>query len=151
MNFFFFPDVYADRQLIDYYVISFNLKSTDSIETKTLEGKEYIVKIKDWEAFKQNAYNIVLYEFGDEIDRFDDIETALKNAYAMSYAEALRLSPRSIQPATGYGNPPVDVILKVFPVDVSFEPFPKDLDNYLDKLVRDISEETMWSDADDDD
>ncbi len=151
MDFYFFPDVYADRQLIDYYVITFKLRSTDSVQTRSLEGREYIVGIKDWESFKKSAYDIVLYEFGDEIDKFDDIETALKSAYSMAYAEASRLSPKSIQPAMGYGNPPIDVILKVFPTYVSFEPFPEDIESYLDKVIKDLTEETMWSDADDED
>ncbi len=151
MDFFFFPDVYADRQLIDYYVLSFKLRNTDMIRTKNLEGREYIVEILDWSAFKDSAYDIVLYEFGDEIDRYEDIEQAIRSAYSMAYAEALRSNPKSIQPAMGYGNPPLDVILRTFPAEVGFEPFPERLEEYLDNLVRDIAEETMWSDADDDD
>ena len=151
MEFFFFLDVYADRQLIDYYVLSFKLKDTSMIKTKNLEGREYITEIEDLETFKKSAYNIVLYEFGDEIDRFDDIEVALKSAYSMAYAEALRLNPKSIQPAMGYGNPPLPLIWKTFPAHIELDPFPENLDLYLENLVREMEEEMLWGDAEDDD
>ncbi len=138
MEFFFFPDVYADRELIDFYIITFKLKDKGSVRTLMWEDKEYIVEVLDWQAFKNSAYDIVLYEFGDEVARYSDIETALSEAYKMAYISAQRLEPNDIVPAMGVGNPPVDVIKRVFPKPFRLDPFPQDLESYLDNLVRSV-------------
>ena len=151
MEFFFFPDVYADRYLIDYYIVSFKLLDESMISTQEWEGRKYITDIKDWEAFKESAYDIVLYEFGDEVERFNNIETALKTAYRMAYTEASRRVPKSILPSIGIGSPPIDVIKRVFPVSFEFEIFPKDLDLFLDRIVKETEEEITRSEFNDDD
>lgn len=138
MEFFFFPDVYADRELIDFYIITFKLKDKRSVKTQKWEDREYIVEILDWQAFKESAYDIVLYEFGDEIARYDDIETALAEAYKMAYLSAQRLEPNDIVPAMGMGNPPLDLIKRVFPKPFHLDKFPEDLDSYLDQVVKSV-------------
>jgi hypothetical protein len=151
MEFFFFTDVYADRYLIDYYIVSFKLFDESVVSTKEWEGRKYITDIKDWEAFKESAYDIVLYEFGDEVERFNDIETALRTAYRMAYTEASRRVPKSTLPSIGIGSPPIDVIKRVFPVSFEFEIFPEDLDLFLDRIVRETEEEITRSEFNDDD
>jgi hypothetical protein len=116
MEFFFFLDIYADRQLIDYYILSFKLGNLKSVELKQWSGKKYIVGIRDWERFKKTTYDIVLYELGDEIERFKDIETAFREGYKIAYREAARRGAKRILPAIGYGNPPADVVKRFFPV-----------------------------------
>jgi hypothetical protein len=151
MEFFFFTDVYADRHLIDYYIITFKLLDEGVVITKEWEGRKYITEIKNWEEFKRNAYDIVLYEFGDEVERFTDIETALRTAYKMAYTEASRKVPKSILPSVGIGAPPVDVIRRVFPVNFEFERFPANIDLFLEKIVKETEEETTRSEFNDDD
>ncbi len=151
MEYFFFPDVYADRYLIDFYVVSFKLRDKSCVITKEWEGMEYIVKILDWEAFKNSAYDIVLYEYGDEIGRFSDIELALLEAYKKSYIEARRHMPQNIEPALGMGNPPIEVLERVLPFEYKPEAFPQNLDNYLEELVKKVEVETTeWEQIDDD-
>ncbi|MEZ0360559.1 MAG: hypothetical protein ABWK04_01490 [Hydrogenobacter sp.] len=151
MEFFFFTDVYADRHLIDYYIVSFKLINQNVVSTKEWEGRKYITEIKDWQSFRENVYDIVLYEFGDEVERFTDIETALRTAYKMAYTEASRKLPKNILPSVGIGTPPLDVIRMVFPVSFEFEPFPKDIDVFLDRIVREMEEEITRSEFNDDD
>ncbi len=151
MELYFFPDVYADRYLVDSYIISFKLKDKSCVETRELEGREYVVQVHDWEAFKENAYDIVLYEYGDEVARFSDIETALSEAYKMACLEASRRIPKVIEPALGVGNPPIEVVERVFPLSFKAEAFPEDLDSFLDHLVKNVEIETLeWEKADDD-
>ncbi|MFN3599282.1 MAG: hypothetical protein ACK4VK_06070 [Aquificaceae bacterium] len=150
MEYFFFPDVYADRNLIDHYVISFKLKDKSCVETREWEGREYIVKVLDWESFKKSAYDIVLYEYGDEVGRFSDVEIALSEAYKMACIDAGRQLPKTIEPALGIGNPPMEVLERVFPLDYKLEAFPKDLDKYLENLVKNLETETPEWEADDD-
>ncbi|WP_448588259.1 hypothetical protein [Thermocrinis sp.] len=138
MELFFFPDVYADRDLVDYYIITFELPNTSSVELMELEGKYYIKRVIDWERFKRDTRHVVLYELGDEIDRFSDIEEALKVAYKLAYEEAIRRGAKDILPATGVGNPPIDVIKKVFPTEFGLEVFPKNLETYLEHMVRNL-------------
>ncbi len=151
MEFFFFTDVYADKHLIDYYVVAFKLKDESAVETKEWEGKKYITHIKSWDAFKDSAYDIVLYEFGDEVERFTDIENALKTAYKMAYVEASRKIPKSVVPSIGIGSPPIEAIRKTFPAVFVFEPFPKDLDGFLERIVRESEGEIIRSEFNDDD
>ncbi|HIQ30825.1 MAG TPA: hypothetical protein EYH49_01495 [Aquifex aeolicus] len=141
MEFFFFLDVYADRQLIDYYILSFRLGNLKSVELKEWSGKKYIVGVKNWERFKDTAYDIVLYELGDEIERFKDIETALKEGYRIAYREASRVGAKRILPAIGYGNPPPELAKRFFPVEPEFESFPKDVDKFLEDVVKSIPRE----------
>lgn len=151
MEFYFFPDVYADRHLVDAYIVSFRLRDRRCIRTREWEGREYITEVLDWEAFKENAYDVVLYEYGDEVARFSDIEIALSEAYKMACLEASRRLPRAIEPALGLGNPPLEVIRKVFPISFSVEPFPEDLDGFLEELIKNLEVETLeWGKADDD-
>jgi len=135
---FFFLDVYADRELIDYYILTFELLDLSSVELMELDEKYYIKRIVDWERFKKGTRHIVLYELGDEIDRFSDIEEALMVGYELAYDEAVRREAKSILPATGVGNPPIDVIKRVFPYDFELEAFPKDLDTYLEEIVKNL-------------
>ncbi|WP_029551500.1 hypothetical protein [Thermocrinis jamiesonii] len=138
MELFFFPDIYAGRELIDYYIVTFELSDISSVELMELEEKHYIRRILDWDHFKKSAKHVVLYELGDEIDRFSDIEEALKVAYKLAYNEAIRRGAKDILPATGVGNPPIDVIKKVFPTEFYLEEFPENLESYLDHLVRNL-------------
>ncbi len=141
MEFFFFLDVYADRQLIDYYILSFKLGNLKSVYLKEWSGKSYIVGIKDWEKFKKTSYDIVLYELGDEIERFRDIETAFREGYKIAYREASRRGAKRILPAIGYGNPPVEIVSRFFPVKPEFEKFPEDIDKFLEEVVRNTPKE----------
>ena len=141
MEFFFFLDVYADRQLIDYYILSFKLGNIKSVELKEWSGKNYIVGIKDWDRFKKTSYDIVLYELGDEIERFKDIETAFREGYKIAYREASRRGAKRILPAIGYGNPPVELVKRFFPVEPEFEPFPKDIESFLNEIVKNTPKE----------
>lgn len=151
MEFYFFPDVYADRYLIDAYIVSFKLRDRSCIRTREWEGREYVVEVLDWEIFKENAHDIVLYEYGDEVARFSDIETALSEAYKMACLEASKRMPRVIEPALGVGNPPTEVLERVFPLSFRAEAFPEDLDRYLNELVKNLEVETLeWEKADDD-
>ncbi len=136
MEFFFFLDIYGDRELIDCYIISFKLNNLQCVEITNWSGKAYISAIKDWEKFKKNVTDIRLYEYGDEIERFSDIETALKEGYRIAYREASRRGAKDIIPAVGFGTPPMDVIKRVFPVDFNFDPFPKNLDDFLEDIVK---------------
>ncbi|NPA32782.1 MAG: hypothetical protein GXO04_04060 [Aquificae bacterium] len=151
MEFFFFIDVYADRELIDYYIVTFKLKDLSSVETTGQQGKLYIRRVKDWEKFKRDAYDIVLYELGDEIDRFSDIQTALREAYRIAIGEAVRRGAKRITPAIGFGNPPPDVVEKVYPEKLEFEKFPEDLDAFLDRIVRETFMEPTQEGSKDDD
>jgi len=136
MELFFFLDVYADRQLIDYYILTFRLSDPKSVDLKEWSGKSYVAGIRDWEKFRESAYDIVLYELGDEIERFRDIETALREGYKIAYREAVRRGAKRILPAIGYGNPPVEVVKRFFPVEPEFERFPEDIDGFLEEIVR---------------
>lgn len=133
---FFFIDLYADRELIDYYILTFKLEDVKSVELVGQSGKQYIRKVKDWERFKASAKDIVLYELGEEIERFNDIELALKEAYRIAIAEAVRRGAKKIVPAIGVGNPPPEVLEKVYPEKLEFEKFPEDLDAFLERIVR---------------
>ncbi len=135
---FFFPDVYADRDLIDYYIVTFELTNLSSVELMELDGKYYIKRVLDWERFKRDAKHVVLYELGDEIDRFSNVEEALKMAYKLAYEEAIRRGAKDVLPATGVGNPSIDIIKKVFPVEFWLEEFPKNLEAYLEHLIRNL-------------
>ncbi len=136
MEFFFFPDVYADRDLVDYYIVTFELENLSCIEIMDLEGKHYIKEVLDWELLRKEVRHIVLYELGDEIERFSDLEEALNLAYRLAYEEARRRGAKEVVPAMGVGNPPLSVINRVYPFSFSLEPFPKNLEVYLEKLVR---------------
>ncbi|HID66503.1 MAG TPA: hypothetical protein EYP32_06900 [Aquificaceae bacterium] len=151
MEFFFFIDVYADRELIDYYIITFKLDDLSSVEITSQQGKYYIREIKDWEKFKEDVYDITLYEMGDEIDRFSDIETALREAYKIAIGEGARRGAKKIVPAIGFGNPPPGVVEKVYPEKLEFEKFPEDLDSFLDKIVKETFMETTGERSKDDD
>jgi hypothetical protein len=150
MEFFFFLDVYADRQLIDYYILSFKLGNLKSVELREWSGKSYIVRVKDWERFRRTTYDIILYELGDEIERFRDIETALREGYRIAYREASRRGARKVVPAIGYGNPPVDLVERFFPVPFEFEKFPEDIDSFLEEIVRSTPRELSTRGIDDD-
>ena len=141
MEFFFFLDVYADRQLIDYYILSFKLGHLKSVELKDWSGKNYIVGIKDWDKFKKHTYDIVLYELGDEIERFKDIETAFTEGYKIAYKEASRRGAKRILPAIGYGNPPAEIVERFFPVKPDFEKFPENIDEFLEEVVKNTPKE----------
>ena len=141
MEFFFFLDIYADRQLIDYYILAFKLGNLKSVKLKEWSGKNYIVGIRNWERFKETTYDIVLYELGDEIERFRDIETAFREGYKIAYREAARRGARRILPAIGYGNPPVEVVKRFFPVEPEFERFPEDIDKFLEEIVKNTPRE----------
>ncbi|MDQ7081576.1 MAG: hypothetical protein Q9N34_00140 [Aquificota bacterium] len=117
---------------------------------KKWSGKSYIVGIKDWERFRKTTYDIVLYELGDEIERFRDIETALREGYSIAYKEATRRGARRIVPAIGYGNPPADVVKRFFPVPFEFERFPEDLDSFLEDIVRSTPSELSTRGIEDD-
>ncbi|MCS6999033.1 MAG: hypothetical protein NZL86_06545 [Aquificaceae bacterium] len=151
MEFYFFPDVYGDRQLVDIYVISFRLDNKECVRTWEWEGREYIREVLDWEAFRNSAYDIVLYEYGDEIARFSNIEVALSEAYKMSCLEASKRLPKVIEPALGPGNPPIEVVKRVFPLSYKPTLFPEDLNSFLEDLVRNLQVETLeWEKVDDD-
>ena len=150
MEFFFFLDVYADRQLIDYYILSFKLGNSKTVELKEWSGKKYIVGLKDWERFKRSTYDIVLYELGDEIERFSDIEEAFKEGYKIAYKEASRRGAKKILPAIGYGNPPVEIVKRFFPVPVEFDKFPEDLNSFLEEIVINMAKETSKRGIEDD-
>jgi len=150
MEFFFFLDVYADRQLIDYYILSFRLGNLKSVELKEWSGKSYIVGIRDWEKFKRTAYDIVLYELGDEIERFRDIETAFREGYKIAYREAARRGAKRILPAIGHGNPPVEIVKRFFPVEPEFERFPEDIDSFLEEIVKNTPREVSRRGSGDD-
>ncbi len=136
MEFFFFLDIYGDGELIDYYIISFKLNNLQCVEISNWSGKGYISHIKNWEIFKKNVTDIRLYEYGDEIERFNEIEIALKEGYKIAYREASRRGAKEIIPAVGFGTPPLDIIKKVFPVKFNLDPFPKNLDHFLDDIVK---------------
>ncbi len=142
MEFFFFIDVYADRELIDYYIVTFKLKDIESVKIVGNSGKYYIKGIENWEKFKKDAYDIALYELGDEVDRFKDIEEALREAYKIAIGEAIRRGAKRIVPAIGFGNPPVEVVERVYPEKLEFEKFPEDLDEFLDRIVKETYMET---------
>ncbi|AAC06532.1 hypothetical protein [Aquifex aeolicus] len=150
MEFFFFIDVYADRELVDYYIVTFKLDDLSSVELTGSQGKYYIRGIRDWEKFKEEAYDITLYELGDEVDRFKDIETALREAYRIAIGEAVRRGAKNIVPAIGFGNPPPEVVERVYPEELKFEKFPEDLDAFLDRIVKEVSLETTERSKDDD-
>ncbi|MCS6957890.1 MAG: hypothetical protein RMK75_05465 [Aquificaceae bacterium] len=151
MEFYFFPDVYADRYLVDTYIVSFKLRDKSCVKTREWESREYITEVLDWEAFKESAYDIALYEYGDEVARFSDIETALSEAYKMACLEASKRLPKVIEPAMGVGNPPKEVLDRVFPLSYRLENFPEDINAYLDNLIKNLEVETLeWEKADDD-
>ena len=150
MEFFFFLDVYAERQLIDYYILAFKLGNLKSVQLKQWSGKSYIVAIKDWERFKKTTYDIVLYELGDEIERFKDIETAFREGYKIVYKEAARRGAKNIVPAIGWGNPPVEIVKRFFPVEPKFEKFPEDIDKFLEDVVKSIPKEVSKRGSGDD-
>lgn len=151
MDFYFLIDVYADRHLIDAYIISFRLYDKSCVRVAEYEGREYVVEVLDWEAFKKSAKEVVLYEYGDEIARFSDIEVALSEAYRMSCIEASKRMPKVIEPAIGIGNPPPEVVEKVFPLNYKLTPFPENLDSFLEELVKNLEIESFeWEKADDD-
>ena len=150
MEFFFFLDIYGDGELVDYYIISFKLNNLQCVEITNWSGKGYISRIKDWESFKKGVTDIRLYEYGDEIERFSDIETALREGYRIAYREASRRGAKEIVPAVGFGTPPLEVIKNVFPVEFRFDPFPKNLDSFLDDIIRRIDNTAERRSKDDD-
>ncbi len=150
MEFFFFLDVYADRQLIDYYILSFKLGNLKTVELKEWSGKSYIVSIKNWERFKKSTYDIILYELGDEIERFRDIETAFREGYKIAYKEAARRGAKKILPAIGYGNPPPEVVERFFPVKPAFDKFPEDIEKFLEDIVKNTPDQMSRRGIEDD-
>jgi len=120
------------------------------VDLKEWSGKSYITKIKDWERFRKTTYDIVLYELGDEIERFRDIETAFREGYRIAYREAARRGAKRILPAIGYGNPPVDVVKRFFPVEPEFERFPENIDLFLEEVVRNTPREMTRRGIEDD-
>ncbi len=150
MEFFFFLDVYADRQLIDYYILSFKLGNLKTVELKEWSGKSYIVSIKNWERFKKSTYDIILYELGDEIERFGDIETAFREGYKIAYKEAARRGAKKILPAIGYGNPPPEVVERFFPVKPAFDKFPEDIEKFLEDIVKNTPDQMSRRGIEDD-
>ncbi len=153
MEFFFFLDVYADRYLVDYYILAFKLKDTTSVRLKEWEGRKYIERIRDWERFVKSTYDIVLYELGDEIERFGDMELALREGYKIAYREASRRGAREIVPAIGPGNPPVEAVFKFFPEEVRLDVFPdslSELDRFLEDIAKEVNKEPLKRGKDDD-
>ncbi|MCS7170961.1 MAG: hypothetical protein N3D14_05570 [Aquificaceae bacterium] len=151
MEFYFFPDVYADRYLVDAYIVCFKLRDVSCVNTKEWEGRAYITEVLDWDTFKKNAYDIVLYEYGDELARFSDIGLALSEAYKMACLEASKRTPKVIEPALGLGSPPPEVLEKVFPLSYKPTNFPENLDAFLENLIKNVDVETLeWEKVDDD-
>jgi hypothetical protein len=153
MEFFFFLDVYADRYLVDYYILAFKLRDTTSVVLSEWEGRKYIDRIRNWERFVKGAYDIVLYELGDEIERFKDIDTALREGYKIAYREASRRGAKEIVPAIGPGNPPVEVVFETFPESIDFDRVPNtpsELDKFLENVAKEVNEEPLKRGKDDD-
>ncbi len=150
MEFFFFLDVYADRYLVDYYILTFKLRDTTSVGIYSWERRGYINEVKNWENFVKNAYDVVLYELGDEIERFKDVETGLREGYRIAYREASRRGGREIVPAMGPGNPPIEVIKRVFPEEFELDKFPRDLDSFLENIVKETPNEVSKRGKEDD-
>ncbi len=150
MEFFFFLDVYADRQLIDYYILTFKLRDITSVGMHKWNSRNYIREVKDWGRFVKTAYDITLYELGDEIERFRSVEEGLREGYKIAYKEASRRGAKEIVPAIGPGNPPVEVIKRVFPEEFHLQEFPKDLNKFLENIVKETAKEMSKRGKDDD-
>jgi len=151
MKLFFYIDVYADRELVEDYVLTFELEDASCVELARHGGKSYVRKVKDWERFKESAKEVVLHEMGEELERFKDIEEGLRSAYRYAVKEAKRRGASSVVPAIGFCNPPPEVVEKVFPLPLRWESFPEDLEAFLEKVVREVSEGVAgerWSDED---
>ncbi|NPB06108.1 MAG: hypothetical protein GXO03_00730 [Aquificae bacterium] len=141
MELFFFVDVYADRELIDYYIVNFTLEDPSSVELSTHAGKYYVRGIKDLERFKRSVKRAVLSELGEKVGEYETLEEALKEAYERAVSEAISRGAKEIVPAVGFCNPPPELIKEVFPLPYAFDPFPENLEAYLDELAKKVTGE----------
>lgn len=142
MDLYFYLDIYADRTLIDYYLVSFKLIKLDLIETRELNSSIYITKIYDWEEFKNNVSNITLHEYGDELKRFSDLELAMKEGYKLALRQANKISAKKIFPVTGPGCPPLEIINITFPANFEtlIAPDRTNIDTFLEKIIKGIDD-----------
>jgi predicted Fe-S protein YdhL (DUF1289 family) len=69
-----------------------------------LDGKHYIKEVFNWDLLRKSAKHIVLYELGDEIERFSDLEDALRTAYRLAYEEAMRRGAKEDSARHGRGK-----------------------------------------------
>ncbi|RUM30184.1 MAG: hypothetical protein DSY32_02480, partial [Aquifex sp.] len=75
---------------------------------------------------------------------------ALREAYRIAISEAVRRGAKNVVPAIGFGNPPPEVVERVYPEELKFEKFPEDLDAFLERIVKEVSLETTERFKDDD-
>ncbi len=142
MDLYFYLDIYADKTLIDYYLVSFKLIKLDLIETRELNSSIYITKVYNWEEFKNNVSNITLHEYGDELKRFSDVELAMREGYKLALRQANKIAAKKIFPATGPGCPPLEIINITFPgnFETLIAPDKTNIDAFLEKIIKGIDD-----------
>ncbi len=143
MEFRFRAGLYVDGRVFFGYSTAFYLRDLTCVERRKLKRKYYIRQVKDWERFKESAFLVRLYDYnGLFVKHFANVEVALRSAYILSYRYAIReLKGREIVPCMGPDNPPLEVIERVYPFELKLTPFPKNLDHFLESLVRKLSDD----------
>jgi hypothetical protein len=136
MDLYFYLDTYVGEYLINFYMISFKLLDLDSVEITDFYGSKLISNVLDWDSFVSSVGNIYLLEYGDPIQRFYDIEEAIKTGYDITFeiskSTSHNLKPR---PVVGVGYPPLFILKKFYP-DLFEDLILKDgLDTFLDRLL----------------
>lgn len=116
MDLFFYLDTYVGEYLINFYMISFKLVDLDTVEIVDFHGSKLISDVLDWGSFSSSVGNIYLLEYGEPIERFFNIEEAIRTGYDTIFeiASSVRKSFKP-RPALGVGYPPLFILKKLYP------------------------------------
>ncbi|MGC8678029.1 MAG: hypothetical protein ACP5UF_07455 [Hydrogenobaculum sp.] len=136
MDLYFYLDTYVGEYLINFYMVSFKLLDLDSVEITDFYGSKLISNILDWDTFSTSVGNIYLLEYGDPIQRFYNMEEAIKTGYDIIFEIAKSstnvLKPR---PVVGVGYPPLFLLKKLYPDLFEDMLFRQGLDEFLDQIL----------------
>lgn len=134
MNLFFYLDTYIGDYLVNFYMVSFKLVDLDCVEITDLNGTKLISNILDWDSFVSSVGNIYLLEYGEAIERFFDIEEAIKAGYDAIF-ELAKSSTHKPRPVVGVGYPPIFLLKNLYPKLFEDMIFQDSLDKFLDQLL----------------
>ncbi len=135
MNLFFYLDTYVGEYLINFYMVSFKLVDLESVELVDFHGTKLISNILDWDSFKSSVGNIYLLEYGEAIERFFDIEEAIRAGYDAIFELAKSSAGHKPRPVVGVGYPPLFIIKKLYPNVFEDMIFQESLDTFLEQLL----------------
>ncbi|GAB6078113.1 hypothetical protein [Hydrogenobaculum acidophilum] len=136
MELYFYLDTYVGEYLINFYMVSFKLLDLDSVEITDFYGSKLISNILDWDTFSSSVGNIYLLEYGDPIQRFYNIEEAIRTGYDIIFeiakSSGQHLKPR---PVIGVGYPPLFLIKKLYPTLFEDMILKESIDEFLDQIL----------------